>query len=40
MTSIAKKVTKKERVLLFSPHPDDDAISMGGTLKKLHEQGH
>jgi len=26
--------------LIFSPHPDDDVISMGGTLKKLHDQGH
>lgn len=40
MTSIAKKAIKKERVLIFSPHPDDDVISMGGTLKKLHDQGH
>jgi len=30
----------KERVLIFSPHPDDDVISMGATLKKLHDQGH
>ncbi|MEO9570654.1 MAG: glucosamine-6-phosphate deaminase [Polaribacter sp.] len=30
----------KKRVLVFSPHPDDDVISMGGTLKRLHEQGH
>ena len=30
----------KKRVLIFSPHPDDDIISMGGTLKRLHEQGH
>jgi glucosamine-6-phosphate deaminase len=27
-------------VLLFSPHPDDDVISMGGTLIRLVEQGH
>lgn len=26
--------------MIFSPHPDDDVISMGGTLKKLYEQGH
>ena len=31
---------KKEKVLIFSPHPDDDVISMGGTLKTLHDQGH
>jgi glucosamine-6-phosphate deaminase len=30
----------KKRVLVFSPHPDDDIISMGGTFKRLHEQGH
>ena len=29
-----------KRVLLFSPHPDDDVISMGGTLIRLCEQGH
>ncbi len=30
----------KKRVLIFSPHPDDDIISMGGTFRRLHEQGH
>ncbi len=30
----------KKRVLLFSPHPDDDVISMGGTFQRLVEQGH
>ena len=29
-----------KRVLIFSPHPDDDVISMGGTLTRLAEQGH
>jgi glucosamine-6-phosphate deaminase len=29
-----------KRVLVFSPHPDDDVISMGGTLIRLVEQGH
>jgi glucosamine-6-phosphate deaminase len=29
-----------KRVLVFSPHPDDDVISMGGTLGRLVEQGH
>ena len=29
-----------KRVLVFSPHPDDDVISMGGTLRRLVEQGH
>ncbi|PTM00048.1 MAG: glucosamine-6-phosphate deaminase, partial [Candidatus Arcticimaribacter sp.] len=31
---------KKKRVLIFSPHPDDDIISMGATFKRLVEQGH
>lgn len=30
----------KKRVLLFSPHPDDDVISMGGTFIRLVDQGH
>lgn len=30
----------KKTVLIFSPHPDDDIISMGGTFKRLQEQGH
>jgi glucosamine-6-phosphate deaminase len=30
----------KKRVIVFSPHPDDDVISMGGTLDRLVEQGH
>lgn len=30
----------KKRVLIFSPHPDDDVISMGGTFERLVEQGH
>ncbi len=29
-----------KRVLIFSPHPDDDVISMGGTFKRLVDQGH
>ncbi len=29
-----------KRVLIFSPHPDDDIISMGGTFHRLHQQGH
>ena len=29
-----------KRVVVFSPHPDDDVISMGGTLCRLAEQGH
>lgn len=29
-----------KRIILFSPHPDDDVISMGGTLTRLAGQGH
>ena len=29
-----------KRVIIFSPHPDDDVISMGGTFDRLIEQGH
>ena len=31
------KLPTHERVLVFSPHPDDDVISMGGILRKLWE---
>ena len=27
-------------MIIFSPHPDDDVISMGGTFDRLVEQGH
>ena len=30
----------KKRILIFSPHPDDDVISMGGTFSRLVNQGH
>ncbi len=30
----------KKRVIIFSPHPDDDVISMGGTFIRLVEQKH
>lgn len=30
----------KKKVIIFSPHPDDDIISMGGTFQRLHDQGH
>ncbi|WP_452597455.1 PIG-L family deacetylase, partial [Pontimicrobium sp. MEBiC01747] len=30
----------KKKVIIFSPHPDDDVISMGGTFDRLVEQGH
>ena len=29
-----------KRVLVFSPHPDDDVVSMGGTFIRLVDQGH
>ena len=29
-----------KRVIIFSPHPDDDVISMGGTFQRLVSQGH
>ena len=30
----------QKKVLIFSPHPDDDVISMGGTFIRLVDQGH
>lgn len=30
----------QKRCLIFSPHPDDDIISMGGTFQRLRDQGH
>ncbi len=30
----------RKRVVIFSPHPDDDVISMGGTFLRLVDQGH
>ncbi len=32
--------TDVKTALVFSPHPDDDVISMGGTIIRLVEQGH
>jgi glucosamine-6-phosphate deaminase len=29
-----------KKVIIFSPHPDDDVISMGGTFQRLVNQGH
>lgn len=29
-----------KRVVVFSPHPDDDVISMGGTIRRLVQQNH
>ncbi|MBI4545035.1 MAG: glucosamine-6-phosphate deaminase [Gemmatimonadetes bacterium] len=33
------KLPRGQRILVFSPHPDDDVISMGGILNKLHQNG-
>jgi len=30
----------RKRVLIFSPHPEDDMVAMGGTLLRLVEHGH
>lgn len=35
-----RAVPVKKRVMIFSPHPDDDVISMGGTFIRLVDQGH
>jgi len=35
-----RAVPARKRSLIFSPHPDDDVISMGGTLLRLVDQGH
>jgi glucosamine-6-phosphate deaminase len=42
MATIAPQPAGNEpkTILIFSPHPDDDVISMGGTLIRLVEQGH
>jgi glucosamine-6-phosphate deaminase len=34
-----RSVPFPKRVIIFSPHPDDDIISMGGTFQRLHDQG-
>jgi glucosamine-6-phosphate deaminase len=33
------KLPRGQRIIVFSPHPDDDVISMGGVLRKLVENG-
>jgi glucosamine-6-phosphate deaminase len=33
------KLPGNKRIIVFSPHPDDDVISMGGILNKLHQNG-
>tara|TARA_B100001093_G_scaffold375713_1_gene360807 strand:+ start:26381 stop:28306 length:1926 start_codon:yes stop_codon:yes gene_type:complete len=35
-----RAIPSKKRVIIFSPHPDDDVISMGGTFARLVSQGH
>lgn len=35
-----RAIPVKKKVLIFSPHPDDDIISMGGTFQRLVDQGH
>jgi glucosamine-6-phosphate deaminase len=35
-----RKTPNPKRVIIFSPHPDDDVISMGGTFDRLVSQGH
>jgi len=35
-----RKDPNPKRVIIFSPHPDDDVISMGGTFDRLVSQGH
>jgi len=32
--------TTPKKIVIFSPHPDDDVICMGGTMLKLTKQGH
>ncbi len=39
-TRPARSAPFPKRVVIFSPHPDDDVISMGGTFLRLVEQGH
>jgi glucosamine-6-phosphate deaminase len=35
-----RSLPAKKKVIIFSPHPDDDVISMGGTFDRLVEHGH
>lgn len=35
-----RSVPYPKKCIIFSPHPDDDIISMGGTFQRLHDQGH
>ena len=34
-----RSIPYPKKVIIFSPHPDDDIISMGGTFQRLHDQG-
>ncbi len=40
LATIERALPYPKRCLIFSPHPDDDIISMGGTFMRLHDQGH
>src|SRR5687768_3511476 len=33
------RLPQGKRIIVFSPHPDDDVISAGGSLNKLHQNG-
>ncbi len=39
-TRPARSYPFPKRIVIFSPHPDDDVISMGGTFLRLIDQGH
>jgi len=34
------QLAKKSRILVIAPHPDDEILGLGGTIKKLSDQGH
>jgi glucosamine-6-phosphate deaminase len=40
LATIERALPYPKKCLIFSPHPDDDIISMGGTFMRLHDQGH
>ena len=39
-TRPARSTPFPKKIVVFSPHPDDDVISMGGTFLRLVDQGH
>src|SRR5207253_11098202 len=39
-SAIRNPANPRSTILVFSPHPDDDVISMGGTIIRLVEKGH